>query len=372
MVVAERAGFFDKLFFKGVNMRERFTSSLHQVKAWVPRLSSIGGLMSALGAMVLSAAAHAQALDPVKVRLDWTPWANHAALHLAQQKGWYRQAGLDVSLEDGNGSVTTVQLVGANNTFDVGHAALAPMMIAREKGLPVKALAVFMRRNDIGILVPADSGITTPAQLKGKKIGYTAGSLEAPFIDAYLASGKLKRSDVELVNLDAASKASNYAVGRTDAVFSTIPFVFPTTNKARPSRAMLFADVGLSMPSFGLVVNEAKLTERGEVLGRFASVVARTWEYIFAGHEDEGIDAIIAQRPQARLDRAVLRAQLDALKGFLDIPAGGRIGVPQPADWELAVKTLSSVQLVGTTRPAADYYVTGRVNSPAFDKLVGR
>lgn len=330
------------------------------------------GLALAALAMAFAGASQAQTLDPVKVRLDWTPWANHAAVHLAQQKGWYKQAGLDVTLEDGNGSVTTVQLVGANNTFDVGHAALAPMMIAREKGLPVKALAVFLRKNDIGVLVPADSGIGSVAQLKGKKIGYTAGSLEAPFIDAYLAFGKLKRSDVELVNLDAASKASNYAVGRTDAVFSTIPFVFPTTHKARASKAMLFADAGLNMPSFGLVANEAKLAERGEVLGRFASVVARTWEYIFAGHEDEGLDAIIAQRPQARLDRAVLRAQLDALKGFFDVPAGGRIGAPQPADWEQAVKTLSSVQLIGTTRPAADYYVSGRVNSAAFDKLVGR
>jgi NitT/TauT family transport system substrate-binding protein len=326
----------------------------------------------ALGTLLGAAPAVAQALEPIKVRLDWTPWANHAALHLAQQKGWYRQAGLDVTLEDGNGSVTTVQIVGSSNAFHIGHAALAPAMIARDKGLPVKALAVFLRKNDIGMLVPADSGITGPAQLKGKKIGYTAGSLEAPFVDAFLAAGKLKRDDVELVNLDAASKAANYAVGRTDVVFSTIPFVLPTTSKARPSRAVPFADFGLAMPSFGLVVSEAKFAERGEVLSKFASVVARSWEYIYAGHEDEAVDAVIAQRPQARLDRTVLRAQLDTLKLFFDNKPGERVGVPQPADWEAAVKTLSSVQLVGTSRPAADYYIAGRVNPAAFDALVGK
>lgn len=337
------------------------------------RLSLVGAAAVAVAAALFGPVqATAQPLEPVKVRLDWTPWANHAAVHLAQQKGWYRDAGLDVTLEDGNGSVTTVQIVGSSNAFDVGHAALAPMMIARDKGLPVKALAVFLRKNDIGVLVPADSGITGPAQLKGKKIGYTAGSLEAPFIDAFLAAGKLQRADVELVNLDAASKATNYAVGRTDAVFSTIPFVLPTTNKARPSKPILFADAGLSMPSFGLVVSEGKLAERGEVLGRFASVVARAWEYIYAGHEDEAVDAIVAQRPQARLDKAVLRGQLDALKMFFDVPAGGRIGVPQARDWEAAVQTLSSVQLIGAGRPAADYYVTGRVDSAAYDKLAGK
>ena len=98
-----------------------------------------------------------------------------------------------MSLEDGNGSVTTVQIVGAGDSFDLGHAALASAMIAREKGMPVKAVAVFARQSDIGLLVPADAGISGPAQLKGKKVAYTAGSLEAPFIAAFLAAGKLSR-----------------------------------------------------------------------------------------------------------------------------------------------------------------------------------
>lgn len=334
------------------------------------RRAMLGFSAMALTAMLFTPAS-AQNLEPVKVRLDWTPWANHAPFHLAQQKGWYRQAGLDVTLEDGNGSVTTVQIIGSNNAFDIGHAALAPMMIARDKGLPVKALGVFLRKNDIGVLVPTDSGISGPGQLKGKKVGYTAGSLEAPFIDAFLAAGKITKSDLELVNLDAASKASTYAVGRTDAVFSTIPFVFPTTNKARPSRAISFAEFGLEMPSFGLLVNESKWALRSEALSKFASVTARTWEYILAGNEDEAVDAIIAQRPQARLDRAVLRAQMESLKTFFLVPPGGRIGSPQPQDWEAAVKTLSSVQLISPSRPSTDYYIPGKVNSPAFDKLIG-
>lgn len=86
---------------------------------------------------------------------------------------------------------------------------------------------MFARHSDIGLLVPADSGIAGPEQLKGRKVAYTAGSLEAPFIDAFLARGKLKKSDLELINVDAASKASTYAVGRADAAFSTIPFFLP-------------------------------------------------------------------------------------------------------------------------------------------------
>src|SRR3546814_5136312 len=46
---------------------------------------------------------------------------------------------------------------------------------------------------------------------------------------------------------------------------------------------------GLDMPSFGLFANEQKLAERGEAIGRFASVSARAWEYIYAGHQDEAV-----------------------------------------------------------------------------------
>ncbi|CAM3755571.1 SsuA/THI5-like domain-containing protein [Bordetella sputigena] len=342
--------------------------------AWRHVLKGLAGLV--LGAAATAAAG--QGTESLKVRLDWTPWGVQAPFHLAQQKGWYKQAGLDVTLEDGNGSVTTVQIVGSSGAFDVGHAALASMMIARDKGLPVKAVAVFARQSDIGLLVPAESGITGPAALKGRKIAYTAGSLEAPFIDAFLAAGKLKRGDVELVNVDAASKASTYAVGRTDAAFSTIPFFLPVVSQTRPSAAVRFADYGLNMPSFGLFATEEKLRARGEAIGRFASVTARAWEYIYAGHEEEAVDAVLAQRPQARLDRKVLRGQIDALKPYFgDTLTAGRVGPPVPDDWAQAVKTLSSVGLIGAAGQGAQadpagFYATGLVHPERYDAMVGK
>lgn len=316
-------------------------------------------------AFALALPASAQSEETLRVRLDWTPWGVHAALHLAQEKGWYKAAGLNVQMEDGNGSVTTVQIVGSTDRFDVGHASLATMMIAREKGLPVKALATFARLSDIGLLVPKESGIKGPADLRGKRIAYTAGSLEAPFIDTFLAAGKLKRSDVELVNVEAAAKASTYAVGRTDAVFSTIPFFLPAMEKSRPSNAIRFADYKLNSPSFGLFTSEQKIAERPEALARFATVVAQTWAYIYRGNQDEAVRAIIAQRPQAKLDPVILRGQIDALQSFFQSPAaaGQPIGLPVLGDWQEAVATLGEAGLVAKDRNPADYFVPGFVRT---------
>lgn len=323
----------------------------------------VARLLASCAGLAFAASAAAQAPEKIKVRLDWTPWGVHAAMHLAQQKGWYKAAGLDVAIEDGNGSVTTVQIVGSSDQFDLGHAALGPMMIARDKGLPVKAVAVFARTSDLGMLVPTNSGIKGPADLKGKKVAYTAGSLEAPFIDAFLAAGGLKRGDLELVNVDAAAKVGTYVSGRTDAVFSTIPFFEAVVAKPRPSNSIRFADFKLPMPSFGLFSTDDKLAGKREAIAKFASVTGASWQYIYNGHEDEAVAAIVAQRPQAKLDKQVLRGQIESLRTFFGLPvaAGQTLGAPVAADWDDALKTLTDAGLVKSLRKGSDFFAPGLV-----------
>lgn len=284
----------------------------------------------------------AQSADTLRVRLDWTPWGDHAPLHFAAQKGLFKKYGLDVVLDDGNGSVSTVQIVG-NGEYDVGHASLAPMAIARSKGLPVKAFAGFVQKNDIGLLVPVDSGIKSPADLKGKKIAFTAGSLEAPFIDRFLAAGKLTRNDVELLNVSAAAKAGTYMSGGADGAFSSVPFFLPVVSGKRQSTSLNFADYGLQFPSFGLFATDKTIEAKKEALRRFASVVSGCWAYILDGHVDDGVQAIIASRPQAKLDPEVLRQQIETIKAFARTKAteGLPFGLMAASDWSAALEILT-------------------------------
>jgi len=308
----------------------------------------MNSLMKSALALALTAVAGAAGAqtEKITVRLDWTPWGVHAALHLAAQKGWYKEAGLETEIEDGNGSVTTVQLAGSGK-FDAGHASLAPMMIARDKGLPAKAIAVFARKSDVGLLVPKGS-VKTIKDLLGKKLVFTAGSLEAPFLDVFLAKGGLKREQVELINVEASAKATSYVTGRGDGVFSTVPFFLPIVAAGRPSDAVLFSDYGLQFPSFGLLSSDDKIKARGPALRKFASIVAGAWDYVLAGHEDEGVQAIIAARPQSKLDPKILRGQIEALKPFFTTPGsqGQPTGLMSVADWDAAVSTLASVKLI--------------------------
>jgi NitT/TauT family transport system substrate-binding protein len=93
-------------------------------------------------------------------------------------------------------------------------------------------------------------------------------------------------------------------------------------------------------------------------LGKFASIVSGAWRYIYEGHEDEGVQAIIAARPQARLDAGILRGQIDAVKPFFTTKAteGKPPGWMAESDWAAAVKTLASAQLIKGGAPASEYF----------------
>ena len=124
--------------------------------------------------------AWSQAPTPIKFQLDWR-FEGPAALFLgADAKGHFKAAGLNVSIDAGNGSGGTVTRV-ASGTYDMGFADLAALMEfhANNPDAPNKPVAVMMVYNNTpaAVLALKKSGITKPADLSGKKLG-------APVFDA--------------------------------------------------------------------------------------------------------------------------------------------------------------------------------------------
>jgi NitT/TauT family transport system substrate-binding protein len=319
------------------------------------------------------ASARAQAAEPLRVRLDWTPWGAHAAVHLASVKGWYRDAGLDVTVDDGNGTNQTVQIVGGGDDVDIGHAALSSMIIARGKGLNLRGIASYVRTSDIGVMIPVDSDIHTIKDLRGKRIGYTASSLETPFLGQFLKPGGLTRDDVELINLDGAAKLAAYLTGKLDGAFSSIPFFVPVVQSQRASRAIMLADAGLRMPSYGLFARDSAIKAKAAAMTRFASVTDGAWAYIAAGHQDESVAAIQSARPNAKLNATAMRGQVDSFVSFFTTEAtkGAPVGTMAPSDWIDALNTLAQAQLITNDLVATDCYTNDLFDPALYAKTTG-
>src|SRR5262245_13812666 len=124
----------------------------HKSQAGARRGSAIARLLVTGAAWVvlfIAVTGAAHAAEKLSIRLDWITEPMHMPFFLAEERGWFKAADLDVSIEDGNGSTMTVQLVGAGR-FDIGLADLSPMAIGKARGIPIVYIAGFIRRAGVG------------------------------------------------------------------------------------------------------------------------------------------------------------------------------------------------------------------------------
>lgn len=319
------------------------------------KLTRRAALVGASGAIAAPPVARAQQ-EKLTVRLDFSPWGVQAAMHLAETKGWFRDAGLAVDVQDGRGSGNTLQLINAGQA-DVGQIQVGLIAQAREQGATVRAFAGFGRRTDLSVLVDRDSPIQKVQDFRGKSIVVFAASPWAPFIDAWLKAGGLDRNSVNVMFVDPAALWGTYTAKRADGLMSTTPSAIPVAEKPRPSRAIQADDAGVVFPSYGLIATEATIRTRGPVLKRLVETQQRAWAQL-RGNPDDGVEAMIKQRPDAKLDAGVLREQIRLTIEFFDTPAtkGKAIGWQSEADWTAALKALETAGAIKAGWKATDYF----------------
>jgi NitT/TauT family transport system substrate-binding protein len=344
-----------------VVIRERFACSRRALSR-VRLAVFCSAALALLAATVLPAAA---ASDRLSIRLDWITHPPHAAIFLAMERGWFKAADLDVTVEDGNGSTTTVQIVGGGN-FDLGHADLAPMAIAKSRGFPVISIAGFIRKGGVGFVVPKATKITTLDDFIGKEIYYTAGSFEGPLVEPLFRTHGVPFEKINLVNIDGSAKIPAYLSGKADAMITTVPPNIVIAEGKRDSYGVLFSDYGFNLPSFGLFARTDTLQTKGDAIKRFVSIVCAAWTYIYESreHEIEAAKATRVQRPNSPLSEDMLVAQTESYRGNLYTEATAKlpIGLQSEADWAVAIKSMEAAKVIAPGSKPADYFTNDYID----------
>jgi NitT/TauT family transport system substrate-binding protein len=294
--------------------------------------------------------------EKVTVRDSWTPSALQAGWHCGMEKGYFGD--LEISHEDGNGSTTTVTLIG-NKSFDIGWGDLSTMAVGRGKGMKVVSVMGLLRKTQLGIFVPEGSGLKTAKDLEGKTVLYTATSVEGPYLDAFFAAGGTSRAKIDLVNVDSNAKMSTYASGKGDAVVTTIPFGAPLVNPHRKSTTIEFANYGFVLPGYGMYVHEDTLRAKPEVIKKAVAGMIRAWNDIIKdGGAEECADIIIKRRPDAKLIREQLVEQIKLHVPYFYTAAtkDKPLGWQAEADWDQTVTNLEQAKLIPGGSKPTDYF----------------
>src|SRR6185295_17693072 len=138
-------------------------------------------LAFAAGAILGLSAAAAQAADAVTIQLKWVAQAQFAGYFVAKEKGFYKDAGLDVTVKAGGPDVAPPQVIaggGADVIVDWMPSALA----SREKGVPLVNISQTFKKSGLELTCRAETGIKKPTDFKGKTIGVWYGGNEYPFL----------------------------------------------------------------------------------------------------------------------------------------------------------------------------------------------
>lgn len=304
----------------------------------------------------LLTAGKAMAADPLSVQLAFYPQGPQAYLFLAQHKGWFKDAGLDVAILDGRGSNYSMQVVSSGHA-DIGEGQLAPMASARQMGAKVKAIAEWFKKDGPAVIVPADSAIHSPADLKGKKVVLIAAGPWPPLLDPFLKQFGMTQQDLTLMYVDSTALFSTYETGAADAMM-TVDLAFSEANPRRASRLLSAADYGVKLPGDGLYVTEDELTKKKDALTTFIAVCIKALDYIYDGHEAEAVDAIKAERPELKLTPETLRVQVDMYKPLRFSPAteGHPVGWESADEWKDRIAFMTRVGLLKGSYKPDDFF----------------
>ncbi len=147
-----------------------------------------------------TATAQDKELQELTILLDWFPNADHVPLYAAQEKGIFTKHGFKIEFLPPSDPSAPLKLVAAGK-YPLAVNYQPSVTIARSQGLPVKSIGVLVEHplNTISFL--KSSGIKTPADLKGKTIGYAVAPLDVVLFETIAREAGLTKDDYELINI---------------------------------------------------------------------------------------------------------------------------------------------------------------------------
>ena len=249
-------------------------------------------LLSAAAAGALLAMSTSAMAEAVKLQLKWVTQAQFAGYLVAQAKGYYKDAGLDVTIMPGGPDINPQQVLaggGADVVVDWMPSALA----TREKGQPVVNIAQPFKRSGMMLTCRKDTGITTPADFKGKKLGVWFFGNEYPFMSwmSTLGLGVAGGADgVEVIkqgfNVDPLLQKQADCV--STMTYNEYWQVIDAGIKAEDLITFKYEDQGVATLEDGLYVLEDKLKDAAFVttMAKFVKASMKGWDYARANNDE--------------------------------------------------------------------------------------
>ncbi len=293
---------------------------------------------------------HAQgALKKVTLLLDWLYQGPNSGFLVAQEKGFYKEAGLDVEIGPGKGSGSTSQLV-ASKTTQFGFADGFVLGLSLSKGMPIRNVGSIYRGNPTAVIVLDDGPIKSVKDLEGKSIAISPGGTQFQQWPAFLRGAKLDPAKITVVNIDPAGMTPALISGRVPAVASYVQGTVPSVEirGKKQTRQFMYADYGVTAVSNGIIVHNDLIKSDPQLVRAFVAPSLRG--FLFArANPDEAVE--IVRKYSQTVDPTITKRELQLSWNTWVTPntRDKPLGWNSEADWAETIAVLR--QYGGVTTP---------------------
>ncbi len=274
-------------------------------------------------------------------------------IQLAKGKGYYAEAGLDVSYQVGRGGVDVARMVGAGNAPLGGIVADGPIMV-RGNGVPVKIVAVFGGKGFMQLVVREDSGIEKPEDLKGKTI--TVMSYQDTTFYALLgllASVGLTQNDVNIQSVGPTGVWEFVAAGKS-AGMAGVPDWIPPVVAAGVKVRVIPTDQFFPHMAQGIAASDRLIKEKPALVRSFVRASLRGMKDIMDDPE-KAADDFVRFVPEWKGREGAVRSAL-SYYAKLVYPGQKQLGETDPSRLQSLQKFYLANNLIRKAVPIEDLY----------------
>ncbi|MBQ6420245.1 MAG: ABC transporter substrate-binding protein [Clostridia bacterium] len=157
-------------------------------------------------------------LTKLTFALDWTQNTNHTGLYVAKEKGWFKEAGLDVDIVYVDGDSSTQLVAAGHAQFGIEFQDTLAAAYTADEPLPITAIAAVLQHNTSGIISRRGDGITSAAGLAGKRYSTWDSPIEKAMLKQMVEKDGKNWDDVELIPNTVTDEAAALSANQTDAI----------------------------------------------------------------------------------------------------------------------------------------------------------
>ncbi|MFC8521501.1 MULTISPECIES: ABC transporter substrate-binding protein [Micrococcaceae] len=279
---------------------------------------------------------------PVHFQLN-NPWnASTAGFAVAQADGFYKDAGIDAKIEQGTGSGTAAQLV-ASGQADMGIADAVAVSQQIEKGAPLVMVATDNQVTNIAIQTLASSGINSPKDLKGKKIGLAEGGAWSFLLPLFLQQNGFSENDVTISTLPFASLPAALLQKNVDAIVGGQDTAVALGMQNAQYNNFWFKDSGVSPVAHSIFTTQSFAEKNPEAVKKFVAASLKGWNAAIDDQE-RAVTAVKQLLPDSRDD--VVRAELKLLLPLMCAADAKFVGRAEPDRWVQSNDILTRAKLL--------------------------